>query len=91
MKAKRFIPEMSWASYTRWKPGLLVIGLWITLKISVLSTIFGVIIGIIGGLMRISSNPALQVDLHRLCGTDPRVAADGPDPDLVFRYRNRDQ
>jgi polar amino acid transport system permease protein len=51
----------------------LVIGLWITLKISVMATIFGVIIGIISGLMRISDNPALQMDLHHLCGTDPRL------------------
>ncbi len=48
------------ASYTQWKPGLLIVGLWITLKISVLATIFGVIIGIIGGLTRISGNPALK-------------------------------
>ncbi len=48
------------ASYKQWKPGLLVIGLWITLKISVMSTLFGVIIGIISGLMRISDNPALR-------------------------------
>lgn len=48
------------ASHKEWKPGLLVIGLWITLKISVMSTIFGVIIGIISGLMRISDNPALR-------------------------------
>lgn len=48
------------ASYTRWKPGLMVIGLWITLKVSVIATILGVIIGIIGGLSRISSNPALK-------------------------------
>jgi polar amino acid transport system permease protein len=34
--------------------------LWITLKISVMATIFGVIIGIISGLMRISDNPALR-------------------------------
>jgi polar amino acid transport system permease protein len=47
-------------SYTEWKPGLLIVGLWITLKISVLATIFGVIIGIIGGLTRISGNPALK-------------------------------
>ncbi|MGD2023723.1 MAG: amino acid ABC transporter permease [Desulfobacterales bacterium] len=47
-------------SFTRWKPGLLIVGLWITLKISVLATIFGVIIGIIGGLTRISGNPALK-------------------------------
>jgi len=48
------------ASYQKWKPGLLVIGLWITLQISVIATILGVIIGIIGGLARISSNPALR-------------------------------
>jgi polar amino acid transport system permease protein len=48
------------ASYQKWKPGLLVIGLWITLKLSVIATIFGVIIGIIGGLTRISSNPAFK-------------------------------
>jgi polar amino acid transport system permease protein len=48
------------SSFKKWKPGLLVIGLWITLKISVMSTIFGVIIGIISGLMRISDNPALR-------------------------------
>jgi polar amino acid transport system permease protein len=46
--------------YHKWKPGLLVIGLWITLQISVIATILGVIIGIIGGLARISSNPALK-------------------------------
>lgn len=48
------------AEYQKWKPGLLIIGLWITLKISVIATIAGVIIGIIGGLTRISSNPALK-------------------------------
>jgi len=48
------------AEYQEWKPGLLIIGLWITLKISVIATIAGIIIGIIGGLTRISSNPALK-------------------------------
>jgi len=48
------------ASYKRWKPGLLVIGLWITLKLSVIATILGIIIGILGGLSRISTNPALK-------------------------------
>jgi polar amino acid transport system permease protein len=48
------------ATYQEWKPGLLVIGLWITLQISVIATILGVIIGIIGGLARISSNPAFK-------------------------------
>ena len=48
------------ATYQKWKPGLLLIGLWLTLQISVIATILGVIIGIIGGLSRISSNPALR-------------------------------
>ena len=47
-------------SYTQWKAGLLMIGLWFTLKISVMATIFGVIIGVAGGLARISSNPAFK-------------------------------
>jgi polar amino acid transport system permease protein len=53
-------PGDTLASYKKWKPGLLVIGLWITLQISVMATVFGVIIGIISGLMRISDNPALK-------------------------------
>jgi polar amino acid transport system permease protein len=48
------------ASYTQWKPGLLVIGLWITLKVSIIATIAGIIIGVIGGISRISSNPTLK-------------------------------
>ena len=48
------------ASYTEWEPGLLVIGLWITLKLSIIATIAGIIIGIIGGIARLSSNPALK-------------------------------
>lgn len=48
------------AMYKKWKPGILMIGLWITLKLSVLATFFGVLIGIFGGLARISSNPALK-------------------------------
>jgi polar amino acid transport system permease protein len=50
----------SLGSYQKWKPGLLIIGLWLTLQLSVMATIFGVIIGVAGGLARISSNPALK-------------------------------
>ena len=53
-------PGDALAVYEEWKVGILVKGLWLTLKISVLATIFGVIIGIVGGLARISSNPALK-------------------------------
>ena len=48
------------ASHTQWKPGLLVIGLWITLKVSIIATLAGIIIGVIGGISRISSNPTLK-------------------------------
>jgi polar amino acid transport system permease protein len=48
------------ATYTEWEPGLLVIGLWITLKLSIIATIAGIIIGIIGGIARLSSNPAFR-------------------------------
>jgi len=48
------------ASYKRWKAGLLIVGLWITIKLSVIATILGILIGIIGGLFRISDNPALK-------------------------------
>lgn len=43
-----------------WKPGLLTIGLWITLKISFISTILGILIGIIGGVARVSGTPILK-------------------------------
>ena len=46
--------------FKKWKPGLLVIGLWLTLKLSFMATIFGVLIGVAGGLARISSNPAIK-------------------------------
>ena len=48
------------ATYSEWKPGLLIIGLWLTLKLSIIATIAGIIIGIIGGIARLSSNPALK-------------------------------
>ena len=43
-----------------WRPGLLAVGLWITLKISIISTILGVIIGIAGGVARVSDTPFLK-------------------------------
>jgi polar amino acid transport system permease protein len=48
------------ARFSKWKPGLLIIGLWLTLKLSVIATILGIIIGIAGGLARLSSNPAAK-------------------------------
>jgi polar amino acid transport system permease protein len=48
------------ASYHKWRVGILMQGLWLTLKVSIIAIWFGIIIGLIGGLARISSNPALK-------------------------------
>lgn len=48
------------ASYKSWKVGIMMMGLWITIKVSVISILFGILIGILTGLARISANPALK-------------------------------
>ncbi|MDJ0888134.1 MAG: amino acid ABC transporter permease [Desulfobacterales bacterium] len=48
------------AAYREWQPGIMLQGLWITLKVSLFAIIVGIIIGIIGGIARISDNPALK-------------------------------
>ena len=48
------------AVYMRWRPGILLQGLWITLEASFFAIIFGIIIGLIGGIARMSDNPALK-------------------------------
>ncbi len=47
-------------SYQEWKVGILLQGLWLTLKVSVLAVFLGIIIGLFTGLARISGNPALR-------------------------------
>lgn len=42
------------------KPGILLEGLWITLKVSLLAIVFGIVLGVMTGLARISVNPALR-------------------------------
>jgi polar amino acid transport system permease protein len=46
--------------YTEWRPGIMLQGMWITLKVSLYSIVFGILIGLLGGIARISSNPALK-------------------------------
>lgn len=46
--------------FQRWKVGILMQGLWLTLKVSLISILLGIVIGLIAGLARISSNPALK-------------------------------
>jgi len=48
------------ASYSKWRVGILLQGLWLTLKVSFIAIIFGIIIGLFTGLARISSNPAYK-------------------------------
>lgn len=42
------------------KPGILLEGLWITLEVSMLAIIIGIVLGVVTGLARISVNPALR-------------------------------
>ena len=42
------------------KAGLISVGLWITLKISIVATILGILLGIIGGVARVSNTPVLK-------------------------------
>ncbi len=48
------------AERTGWTIGPITWGLWITLKLSVVSLVFAVIIGLFTGLARISHNPVLR-------------------------------
>ncbi len=41
-------------------PGIFITALWVTLKVSVLAILVGVVIGLLSGLARISENPALR-------------------------------
>lgn len=41
-------------------PGPLLIGLWVTLEISALSLVFALLLGLMAGLARVSSNPAAR-------------------------------
>ncbi len=46
--------------HVEWRIGILLLGTWLTLKISFYAIIFGIILGLVGGVCRISSNPALK-------------------------------
>jgi len=48
------------ASYKKTSPGILIQGLWLTMKVSFISIIFGIVIGLFAGLARISDNPCLS-------------------------------
>ncbi len=50
----------SLGTYQEWQVGILLQGLWLTLKVSLIAIIFGIILGLFAGLARISSNPAFK-------------------------------
>ena len=47
-------------AFKEWRPGLLAQGMWVTLKVSLYAIVFGILLGLIGGVARISTNPALR-------------------------------
>ncbi len=47
-------------TYREWRVGILLQGLWLTLKVSFVAIIFGILLGLLAGLARISSNPAFK-------------------------------
>lgn len=47
-------------AYREPRVGILLIGLWMTLKVSLIAIFAGILIGLAAGLCRISSNPALK-------------------------------
>jgi polar amino acid transport system permease protein len=53
-------PGDTMAAYTEGKVGVLITGLWITLKVSAIAIVFGIILGLLTGLARISENPCLR-------------------------------
>jgi len=53
-------PGDTLGAYEEWRPGILLQGMWITLKVSIYSIVFGILIGLIGGIARLSSNPAFK-------------------------------
>ncbi|WP_320007924.1 amino acid ABC transporter permease [Maridesulfovibrio sp.] len=44
-----------------WKPGVILDGLFVTLKVSAIAIVFGILLGLFTGLARISQNPALKL------------------------------
>ncbi len=42
------------------KPGILLVGLWMTLKLSAVSLVFALLLGLVAGLGRVADNPAAK-------------------------------
>ncbi|MCP3901347.1 MAG: ABC transporter permease subunit, partial [Desulfobacteraceae bacterium] len=53
-------PGDTLAQYKKWQLGLLAQGVLITFEVSIYSSLIGILIGLIGGIARISKNPALK-------------------------------
>lgn len=53
-------PGDTLASYQEWRPGLLMLGMMVTIKVSLYAIVIGILLGIWGGIARISANPAAR-------------------------------
>jgi polar amino acid transport system permease protein len=53
-------PGDTLATYEQTQVGILLLGLGVTLKVSVYSIFFGIILGLVGGISRMAKNPALK-------------------------------
>lgn len=42
-----------------WRPGILLVGLWVTIELSLVSLVFALVLGLVAGLGRVSPNPVL--------------------------------
>ena len=51
-------PGDTLGSYKEWRPGLLMLGMMMTIKVSIYAIVIGILLGIWGGVARISANPA---------------------------------
>ncbi len=47
-------------TFHEWRIGILLQGLWLTLQVSFIAIIFGIVLGLFTGLARISANPAFK-------------------------------
>lgn len=53
-------PGDTLAVYEETRPGILMQGLWLTLKVSLIAIFFGILLGLLAGLARVSDNPCMR-------------------------------
>lgn len=79
------------ATFERWQAGILLEGLWVTLKVSVYSIFFRHHHRTFRGARPALLKPGLEMVRHHVRGAHSRLAASRADLHLVFRSGHRDQ